>query len=297
MKILLTGATGFIGSHLLSKLVEQSGENTVLALCRNIPITTLPQVNWIEVDLSETNWTSKLPNEKFDIIIHLAQSNNYRKFPSHTNDIFNVNVKSTLELADWGVRHSVSNFLFTSTGNVYNFTNYIHYEEDQCEPETMYGASKLSAEILLKPFSPFMNILVVRLFGVYGPKQTNSMLSGIIHRFMIDEEIVLASNVGVRTNPIYIEDCVELLNQLIIENKIAGLRIINIGGSEIIDLKKVVSFLEAWTGKTALTRITSDDPKQLVGSIDRLRKSLPFKEKVFFEEGLRRTFNFLKLHS
>lgn len=297
MKILLTGATGFIGSHLLAQLVEQSGENTVLALCRNIPITTLPQVNWIEVDLSETNWTSKLPNEKFDIIIHLAQSNNYRKFPSHTNDIFNVNVKSTLELADWGIRQNVSHFLFASTGNVYNFTNYIHCEEDQCEPETMYGASKLSAEILLKPFSPLMNILVVRFFGVYGPKQTNSMLSGIIHRFMIDEEIVLASNVGVRTNPIYIEDCVELLNQLIIENKITGLQIINIGGSEIIDIRKVVSCLEAFTGKTALTRITSDAPKQLVGSIDRLRKLLPFKEKVCFEEGLYRTFNFLKLHS
>lgn len=297
MKILLTGATGFIGAHLLSHLVGQSGENTVLALCRNIPTTTLPQVNWIEIDLSETNWTSKLPNKKFDAIVHLAQSNNYRKFPSHTNDIFNINVKSTLELADWGVRQGVSQFLFASTGNVYNLTSYIHCEEDQCEPETMYGASKLSAEILLKPFSQFMNILVVRFFGVYGPKQTNSMLSGIIHRFMVGEEIVLAGNVGVRTNPIYIEDCVELIHQLIIENKIIGSQIINIGGSEIIDLRKVVSCLETFTGKTALTRITSDNPKQLVGSINRLRKLLPFKEKTCFEEGLYRTFDFLRLHS
>jgi len=294
MKILITGSTGFIGSHLLLHLTGYL-EHTVLAVARHIPTDVLPRVRWVETDLCTVNWTKKLPDEEFDAIIHLAQSRNYREFPDQAIDIFDVNVKSTYELAEWGVQHCVTRFIFASTGNVYGLKKQIYNEEDHCEPESMYGASKLSAEILLKPFSGFMNVLVMRLFGVYGPSQKNSMLSGVIQRFMMGDEINLAGNVGVRINPIYIEDCLMLIHQLLKESRLTGYQLLNIGGSEIIDLKQVACMLENLTGKKALTRITADSPKEIVGCIEKLKKTIQFEEAVNFKEGFRRTFDSLKI--
>jgi UDP-glucose 4-epimerase len=294
MKILVTGASGFIGRNLLPVQVNQSETNTVFAVVRQMPKDAHPNVNWIVTDLGISDWTKSLPDEDFDAIIHLAQSKRYREFPNQAIDIFNINVKATVELAEWTLRHRVKRFLFASTGNVYGSKDCAHREEDRCVPETMYGASKLSAEILLKPFSEFMDVLVLRLFGVYGPGQRDVMLPWIIQLFNAGSEITLAGNVGVKFNPIYIDDCVSIIHRLTAGPTSTGYEILNIGGAEIIDLRQVSELLENLGGKKALTRITTDCPKQLVGSIEKLRQSYGVTEGVPFLEGLRRTFHSFK---
>lgn len=294
MKILVTGATGFIGSNILPTLVNSGEKNMVFAVARRIPDGTHQAVNWIEADLGVSGWTKRLPDENFDVIIHLAQSKHYREFPSWTTDIFDINVGATVELAEWGLKHHVKRFLFASTGNVYGSKECMHREEDYCNPETMYGASKLSGEILLKPFSEFMEILVLRFFGVYGPGQTDAMLPGVIQRFNVGDEITLAGNIGVRFNPIYVDDCASAIHHLTVLPTPSGYEVLNIGGSESIDLRQVSELLENFGHKKALIRITADCPKQLVGSNEKLRRLYGFTELVPFREGLRRTFDSFK---
>lgn len=295
MKILVTGATGFIGRNLLPALINHGEKNTVFAVARRIPKEAHPTVNWIAADLGIADWTKGLPDEDFDAIIHLAQSKHYREFPNHAIDIFNINVRATVELSEWAIKHHAKRFLFASTGNVYGSKDCVHREEDRCDPETMYGASKLSAEILLKPFSQFMDVFVLRLFGVYGPGQTNAMLPGLIERFNAGNEITVAGNVGVKFNPIYVDDCSAVIHRLTTDPVITGYKLLNIGGSEVIDLRQIVLLLESLGGKKALTRLTDDNPKQLVGSIDRLKQLIGFEETVSFKAGLLQTFNFLRL--
>lgn len=290
MKILVTGSTGFIGRNLLPVLVNLGEKNRVFAVARRIPSDAHPAVNWIAADLGIPGWTKMLPVEDFDVVIHLAQSKYYREFPSKAADVFNVNVGATVELAEWALKFHAKRFLFASTGNVYGSKECVHREEDRCNPETMYGASKLSAEILLKPFSDFMDVLVLRFFGVYGPGQTDAMLPGIIQRFNAGEEIVLAGNIGVRFNPIYVDDCALAIHRLTVAPMSSRYEVLNIGGSEFVDLRQVADLLESLGRKKALTRITSDRPKQLVGSNEKLHQSYGFKELVSFREGLRRTF-------
>lgn len=293
MKILVTGATGFIGKHLLPQLVKQSGV-TVFATTRQLSTSEHEAVNWIAADLSTANWTACLPDEDFDVVIHLAQSRHYRDFPTHAIDIFNINASATVELAEWAIRHHVKRFLFASTGNVYGSKECVHREEDRCHPETMYGASKLSAEILLKPFSEYMEILVLRLFGVYGPGQTDAMLPGVIQRFNRGEEITLAGSIGVKFNPIYVDDCVSAICHLTSAPMLSGYEVLNIGGSEPIDLRQVAGLLESFCHTKAVMRITPDSPKQLVGSNEKLRQKYGITEAVPFHVGLRRTFDAYK---
>ena len=294
MNILVTGASGFIGRNLLPMLTKRGAGDTVFAVVRSIPKEVFPNVKWITADLGEVEWTKCLPDDQFDTVIHLAQSKHYRDFPSRVDDIFKVNVKATVELAEWALRHGVSRFLFASTGNVYGFRNSVHREEDRCDPETMYGASKLSAEILLKPFSEFMDVMVLRLFGVYGPGQTEAMLPGIIQRFNAGDEITLAGNFGVRFNPIYVDDCAAAIHGLSTAVSLSVYEVLNIGGSELIDLRQVSDLMESYSGMKAMIRLTSDQPKELVGSNEKLHRLCTLTQRTPFQEGFRRTFDWFK---
>jgi nucleoside-diphosphate-sugar epimerase len=294
MNILVTGASGFIGRKLLSVLGTRPAGDAVFAVVRSIQKEVVPNVSWITADLGDVEWTKSLPDKNFDTVIHLAQSKHYRDFPNQVDDIFKINVQATVELADWASRHGVTRFLFASTGNVYGFRNSLNSEEDRCDPETMYGASKLSAEILLKPFSEFMDVVVLRLFGVYGPGQTEAMLPGIIQRFNAGAEITLAGNIGVRFNPIYVDDCVAAIHGLTTANSLAGYEVLNIGGSELIDLRRVSELLESYSGMNAKIRITDDQPKELVGSNEKMHRFCTLAQTTPFQEGFRRTFTWFK---
>jgi len=294
MKILVTGVTGFIGRNLLPVLASQGERNKVFAVARRIPNDTHPAINWIKADLSIPDWTATLPSEDFDVVIHLAQSKHYREFPSQAADIVNINVSATIGLAGWALEHGVKRFLFASTGSVYGSKDCVHREEDHCNPETMYGASKLAAEVLLKPYSEFMHVLVLRLFGVYGPGQVDAMLPVVIQRFNAGTEITLAGNIGVRFNPIYVEDCASAIHRLTTAPTSSGYEVLNIGGTELIDLREVSELLESFGNKKALTRVTADNPRQLVGSNEKLHQLCGFTQIVSFQEGLRRTFDLFK---
>lgn len=292
MKILVTGGSGFIGRNLIPLLAASSSVDCVIAACRQRPPPlSAPNVSWIQADLGTPEWTSSLPEENVDVVIHLAQSRHYRDFPSQVRDIFNINVKATLELADWARTHGAKRFLFASTGNVYGFKGKVYAEEDACQPESMYGASKLAAEILLKPFSASMQISVLRLFGVYGPGQTGSMLSNLLERYRSGQEIVLAGNVGVRFNPIYIDDCTRIVVRLMEASETDEYDVMNIGGGETVDVRGIADLLGKIGGKKAVTRISSEEPKELVGSIDKLRRQKLCEPEIPFEEGLRRVFH------
>jgi UDP-glucose 4-epimerase len=298
MKILVTGASGFIGRNLLTALTMRGEGNSVFAVVRSVPKETIPNVQWIKADLCSEGWINCLPNEYFDTVIHLAQSKHYREFPGQFNDIFKINVQATAELAEWAFRNRVNRFIFASTGNVYGFQEIDHREEDPCEPATMYGASKLSAEILLKPFSEFMDIIILRLFGVYGPGQIGAMLPGIIQQFNDNKEIILAGKVGVRFNPIFVDDCSEVIYKLTKETSNTRFEVLNVSGWEIVDLWQVSMLLEKFSGKSARIKITTDEPKQLVGLNEKLnRLCLLENQRTSFHDGFRRTYEWFKNYS
>jgi UDP-glucose 4-epimerase len=294
MKILVTGASGFIGRNLLPVLTKLGAGNIVFAVARKPPKEVVPNLEWIKADLGDAGWTKYLPDDRFDAVIHLAQSKHYRDFPAQIDDIFKINVYSTVELAQWASKHAVGRFIFASTGNVDGRSNSLYKEEDRCEPETMYGASKLSAEILLRPFSQSMEVVVLRLFAVYGPGQTGAMLPGIIERFNAGSEITLAGSLGVRFNPIYVKDCAEAIHALTSASLIKGYEVVNLGGSELIDLRQVTELLESYSDTKAVVRLTSDQPIELAGSNEKMHQLCGLTHETPFAVGLRRTFDWFK---
>lgn len=284
MRVLVTGAAGFIGRPLVAAL---AGELYAASVC-SVVRTRAPGVagHMVAADLSSPGWTAAIPDETFDIVVHLAQSRHFREFPARTTDIVAVNVGATVELASWAVTHGVRRFVFASTANVYGTTAGLLGEDEVCRPQGMYAASKRSAELLLEPFAAHVEVLVLRIFGAYGAGQASGMLPGVMQRFDAGDEITLAGGIGVRYSPLHVDDCARVIADLACRATAPGYQIVNVAGDEVIDLRQVIELLEAETGRTVRVRDTSDRPVELVGRTDRLRALSTERPRTAFRDGL-----------
>src|SRR4051812_17570185 len=115
MNILITGAAGFVGSHLLAQL---SGQHKLYAIARKVSAFHHPSTDWIEHDLTLPLDWNKFPKQ-VDVVFHLAQSRHYREFPEQVADIFDVNVRSTVELLDYARKVGATRFIYASSGGIY----------------------------------------------------------------------------------------------------------------------------------------------------------------------------------
>src|SRR5262249_36379547 len=135
VKILVTGASGFIGSHLVPRL---SSLHEVVAIVRTTD-SVLPRakVSLIEADLGKLD-ARRLP-DRIDVIIHLAQAN--KSFPEHANELLAVNAISTQHLLDYGRRAGAGQFVLASTGDVYGKRLGPCAEVDPVEPVSYYAVT------------------------------------------------------------------------------------------------------------------------------------------------------------
>lgn len=286
MRVLITGASGFIGRALSQSLSREPGCE-VYTVVRQTISGADTHANEIVADLAIPDWTSRL-SKPVDVVIHLAQSNRYREFPDAVSDIVGVNVNATLELADWGRRNGIRRFLYASTGNVYGSSSIEAKEDASPSPRGMYATSKRCAELLLEPYTEFFEIVVMRLFGVYGPGQRGMTISRLIDQVLADEEITLSGRSGVRLNPIYIDDCVAIIRRLSDIDPSERYEIINIGGTEAVDLLEVIRIVQKLAGRNPRIRFSDGKVVNLIGDTGKLAKRIPGRRDVSLEEGLRR---------
>lgn len=288
MKILITGATGFIGSNLISSLIKDTG--CFIYTVSKTPVSnSSSNLKNILYNLTDKNFTDKLP-ENVDVVIHLAQSNEYRNFPDKANDIFEVNVHSTQLLLEWSRKTGVKKFIFASTGNVYKLQNKLLNETDICEPEGYYGASKYAAEQLIKPYNQFFETIILRIFGVYGPGQKKMTIPNMIEKIKNGEEIILADGKGLCFTPLYIDDCVEMITRIIHKNQ--NSKIINLAGSEKIDLGQLVEIICKIIDTAPKIKLIKKDAMYLMGDTTLFKNEYKYSHSIDIGTGIKKTIKY-----
>ena len=260
LSILLTGSSGYIGKHL-HNYWSQKGECEVVRVDRSAGF-----------DLSGYDWTSRLPERNVDVVIHLAQSRRYREFPGGTQDMVRVNVGSTVELIEWARKHGAKRFIFASTGTVYSQRSEKLKETAECKPDSMYAATKLSAEYLIQPYSVFFEIVIARLFTVFGPAQPHMLVTDMIERVQTDREIMLAGGVGIYITPLFIEDCVKVLSCLAVVPMADAVTILNVSGDEVLSLGEIIAKIACRLQKKTIIKTTKEKPKYFCSDNSRLKK-------------------------
>ena len=236
MNILLTGATGFIGSKLCRVLAADK-HNRIFSLER----TEHPQTNGvitIPQDLSEPIDQSRLP-DKIDAVVHLALARDFRRFPEGTPGLFNVNVRTTYELLEYARMAGASRFFMASTGNCYAPDPGLATGDVPVPPNDFYTASKLAAEALTRPYQSCFNVNILRAFFPYGPNQDAKMIQRMIARIKANEPIALAQGPdgdGDVLSLIHVDDLIQIIARSLLE----GWRgLFDVAAPEVLSVRQI----------------------------------------------------------
>ena len=282
-KVLITGAGGFVGTHLM----EYAGMGSSVTGVYRAGSRVSP-CEGVTADLAAPGWTHRLPGE-VEVVVHLAQSRGYRDFPEAAADIFNVNVRAGYELLEWCRGTGVRRLVLASTGSVYRQKAGALQESDPCEPDSAYGASKLAMELWSRQYGTLFEVVVLRLFGIYGPGQQGMLIPGLIHRLQNGNEIRLAHGSGMRYTPLFIDDCVALIADLSQADLPSPVEVVNVAGAEVADLRDVVGQLSQRLGCDPCIRETDEEIAFQIADTTRLGSLLGGHDFVPLHEGIKRT--------
>tara|TARA_B110000263_G_C15300354_1_gene507665 strand:- start:721 stop:1653 length:933 start_codon:yes stop_codon:yes gene_type:complete len=217
VKVIVTGGAGFIGSHLVKRLLSLGHEVVVVDNFSsgnrgNVPLG----IDCIEIDLSISDFPTKLPDGKCDAICHLAaQSAGALSAEKPLYDL-QTNAMSTLLLSRWCIDQGISRFLYASSMVTYgNSDNSPVSEDELCVPRSYYGVSKLTSEHLLRLASvDGLNVTSLRMFSVYGPGQDlgnvqQGMVSIFLSYMLRGVEVPVTGSLERFRDFVYVEDVVD----------------------------------------------------------------------------------------
>ncbi len=288
--ILVTGATGFLGSKLLPLL---AGSYRVYALGRCAPEESSTDISWICSDLSTPLDLSQLPRQ-IDAIVHLAQSRKYDDFPASAHEIFSINTASTLDLLEYGRSAGIKIFIYASSGGIYGTGCQIFTESHSPNPVNFYHRSKYASELLLSSYEQFFSTVVFRFFFLYGAGQKRMLIGNLLSKVLRSEAISIQGNPGIRINPIYIDDAARVFEPALTLGQSA---ILNVAGDAIVSMTDIVDSIGREAGITPKIEYLPSDHADLIADNTRMKEMLGVIPLISFDEGIQRLVDWTRLTS
>lgn len=306
MTTLVTGAAGFIGSHLTETLLNQ-GE-TVIAVDNfndyydparkraNIaPFRNHPELRLYETDICNADAIQGLfTRYKPRAVAHLGAYGGVRYSIGRARLYTDVNIVGTVNLLEAAWLSGTKNFVFASTSSVYGHTEQLPFiESDPCNlPLAPYPASKKAGELLGYTYHNLhqMNFTVLRFFSVYGPRGRPDMMPFMVtDRIVNGEEITLFDAGQMKRDWTYIEDIVSGIIAAL--ERPLGYQIINLGRGEPVLMADFVRIIESLVGKKAVLTTPAappSEPKITFANIDKARRLLDYNPQTTVDDGLAR---------
>src|SRR6266436_4049 len=305
MRILVSGGAGFIGSHLVEKLLAVGHEVVVLYDFNDFYDPRIKHANIAgfakdvsvcHVVLRESDSVRAMfHREKLDAIAHLAARAGVRPSIQYPRLYYDTNVTGTLHLLEAARVTGVERFIFASSSSVYGAAKKIPFSEDEHLSQTFspYAATKVAGEFLCSTYSHLYNlrVLALRYFTVYGPRQRPDLAIHQFTRRIYDgQPIDQFGDATTRRDYTYIDD--------VIQGTMAALQyegpcfdIFNLGESETIQLKDLIVAIENALEKKAKVNQLPEQPGDMpltCADISKARKLLGYKPTTRFSEGLPR---------
>jgi UDP-glucuronate 4-epimerase len=304
-RILVTGGAGFIGSHLVDRLLKD-GKHVVCL--DNFD-------SFYDPEIKRRNISSYLQSSAFRLVegdirnmedleavfregginkvVHLAARAGVRPSIQNPHLYEEVNVRGTLNLLELARIYHVENLVFASSSSVYGINAKVPFSEadDVSVPISPYAATKRAGELLCYTYHHLYDLPVtcLRFFTVYGPRQRPEMA---IHMFtrLVDQgaEIPMFGDGTSRRDYTYISDIIDGVMAAV--DRTSGYEIINLGNSKTVELRRLVSLIETNLGKTAIVRRLSPQPGDVhitFADVSKAQRLLGYDPKVDIEMGIK----------
>ena len=291
--VLVTGGAGFVGSHLVERLVKEGYrvilvDNLLRGNMSNLP-RLLKDAEFVEGDIRNYELMDGIIR-KVDTVIHLAALS--RVMPSIENPelCFENNVKGTEIIARLCSKYN-RKLIFSSSREVYGTAKYLPVDESHpLNPENPYGASKVAAESIIRAYSKCygLNYTILRLTNVYGPRDFGRVIPIFIKDAQEGKDLIVYGADKV-LDFIYIDDVV---NAFINSIEIDEGHVLNIGsgiGASIFELAKLVKKITGGNGNILVKQKRKGEVDKFIANIEKAKEVLKWKPTVELEEGIRRT--------
>ena len=321
MKVLVTGAAGFIGFHITLALIQNNNEvlgidnlndyyDPLLKQLRLDEINKHPKAsnfNFIKADISDRVFMEMLfIKNKFDVVVNLAAQAGVRHSLDNPHAYVQSNLVGFVNILEGCRQSAVKHLVYASSSSVYgmNLKNPFSVDDKADNPVSLYAATKKSNELMAHTYSHLFNIpsTGLRFFTVYGPygrpdmayfKFTKAILNG--------EPIDVYNNGDMMRDFTYIDDIVDGVLRVIDnppDNQISTLtassarhKILNIGNNAPVSLRHFIKTIENITGKKVTENLLPMQPGDVpatYANIDPMIKDYMFKPNISIEEGIRR---------
>lgn len=267
--ILVTGGAGFIGSHLVERLLSEGVWRVTVVDDFNdfydpaikratvAPHLENPDYELVEADIRDAAAMANVFEKGgFDCVVHLAARAGVRPSLSEPRLYVETNINGTLNLLELAKEHKVPQFVFGSSSSVYGINSKVPFSEDDRihQPISPYAATKAAGELLCHTYSHLHNFRTVclRFFTVYGARQRPDLA---IHKFtkLISEgkPIQMFGDGTARRDYTFIDDIIQGVRAAIdYDGKMY--EVFNLGESETTELKRLIELIEAALGKKAM---------------------------------------------
>lgn len=309
MRALITGAAGFIGSHLCRRLVADSHEIVGFDDVSDGTLENLrdvPEVRFVEADLRDEEAVRKAAAGCGIILHHGAMKSVPRsvRLPEATTD---VNVRGTLNVL-LAAREESAAVVFASSSSVYGDQEVFPLREDmEPRPRSPYAATKLAGEALCRAWWHSYSVRAVsfRYFNVYGPGQDpNSEYAAVIPRFTVacltGEPPVIHGDGEQARDFTYIDDVVEANVLVALEPGRAGGRVLNVaGGRKPTSINRLLELIAAEVGvepKPSHDHPSEGDIRLSEADVSLAQELIGYEPAVGIEDGIRRTVAWFRDH-
>lgn len=307
LPILVTGGAGFIGSHLVDRLLAEGHRVTVVDnfdpfYDPEIKETNLarhrgnPRFRLVRADVRDLEGLrEQLGDVEYAAVVHLAARAGIR--PSVADPVLyqEVNVRGTQNLLELAREREIRQFVFASSSSVYGVNPRLPWREDDqvLQPISPYAGTKVAGELLGHVYHHLygMRFIALRFFTVYGPRQRPDLAIHKFARLMQEGKTIPIYGDGTtRRDYTYVDDAVEAVYRALAYGE-TGYEIINVGNHETVELQELVGMLEAELNVEARCEFLPPQPGDVPvtwADTAKAERLLGFRPQTPLREGLRR---------
>lgn len=293
-KVLITGITGFVGSHLAKRLVTLGAQ--VYGVSR-----TIQEVNIIKADISNFSAVDKfMKNSGINICYHLAGESLVESGQKDPYNTFKINIGGTLNILESARKNKLEKIIIASTLHIYGDNKLPYFEEYSPKPSRPYETSKACADLISQSYAETFSlpVLIPRFANIYGPGDLNftRLIPKTMKAVVFGISPQMWGGEAIREY-LFIDDAVDSYINLskVDFSSLGNNRVFNFSGGSRISVKDLIRRIIDLSGKNLKIKKIDDgrnlEVQSQYASSDKAKKILNWKPKVTLEDGLKKTLN------
>jgi NAD dependent epimerase/dehydratase len=311
-KVLVTGADGFIGSHLVEELIRRGNKVRAFVYYNSFNSwgwldtfskQTLAKIEIFSGDIRDPNGVMEACRG-VEVVYHLAALIGI-PFSYHSPDSYvDTNIKGTLNVLQAGRQHKLKKIIHTSTSEIYGTAQYVPIDEKHpVNPQSPYAATKSGADELALTFYRSFNlpVSILRPFNTFGPRQSaRAVIPTIITQALSGEKVIKLGNTSAKRDFNYVSNTVDGFISIAESSNTNG-EIFNVGSGREVTVEEVAQMIREITGKNfkiqlerARLRPRKSEVERLQCDASKLQECCAWNPKVDLEKGLQLTCGWIK---